>query len=75
MIKGIEPSSETYKDTKKMLFSLGEILTKNDPSYVQSRLTYQEFLNNPSMKKKAPSKNEQNSAEKTFNENIRFIEH
>ena len=34
MIKGIDPGSETHKDTKKMLFSLGEILTKNDPSYV-----------------------------------------
>jgi hypothetical protein len=55
MIKGIDPGSETHKDTKKMLFSLGEILTKNDPSYVQTRLTYQEFLNDPSMKKKAVS--------------------
>jgi len=31
-------------------------------------------LNDPSLKKRASNLNDQNSAEKTFNENIRFIE-
>lgn len=56
MIKGINPQNETYHDTKKMLLSLDEILTQNDPTYMQSRLTYLEFLKDPFMKKKMASK-------------------
>jgi len=74
MIKGIDPLSETHRDTKKMLFSLGEILTKNNPDYMKSRITYQEFLNDPSFKKKPELETEDNTVKKTFSDNIRFIE-
>ena len=75
MIKGLDPKSETYKDTKKMLFSLNEILSENDPTFMQSRQSYQEFLNNPSLEKKKLNKGEIIRAETEYQNNIRFIEH
>ncbi len=75
MIKGLDPKSETYKDTKKMLFSLNEILSENDPTFMQSRQSYQEFLNNPSLEKKKVNKGESICAEIEYQNNIRFIEH
>jgi len=36
-----------YNDTKQKLFSLGELAAKNNPKYLDSRLTYQEFLQDP----------------------------
>lgn len=47
MMKGIDPTSETYKDTRQMFYSLRDILEANDPDFMESRITYQEFLQDP----------------------------
>jgi hypothetical protein len=56
MIKGINPKSENYKDTRKMLFSLNDICELAEPGFQQKRLTYDEFLTDPFGKKKEKPK-------------------
>lgn len=74
MIKGIDPKNDTYNDTKQKLFALGEVTANSDPNYMQSRLTYQEFLKDPTQKKVLKDQTEEGLAQAEFSSNIRFIE-
>lgn len=73
MMSGIDPKSETHKDTKNMLFSLRDILEQANPDWLKSRITYLEFLKDPWQKKSSDLKKETEQT-KELHSMVKFIE-
>ena len=73
MLEGINPNHETHKDTKKMLFSLRDIIDKSNPEWKNSRMTYLEFLKDPWQKTKTREVKD-SEQENEYLSMIKFIE-